>query len=56
MKIKISLALLIALAPALEPTAAFARPKEPTAHMRPQLYHDHSPHARVRDSNGRHSS
>jgi hypothetical protein len=43
MKLKISIALLIALTPAL----AQAKPKSVSAHMRPQLFHDRAPRARV---------
>jgi hypothetical protein len=46
MKLKIFTALLVALAPAL----AFASQRTPTAHLRPQLYHDRTPKARVHQS------
>ena len=45
MKLKISIALLLALAPSL----AFAKPRTATAHMRPQLFRDRAPKPRVRD-------
>jgi hypothetical protein len=41
MKLKISIGLLLALAPSL----AFARPKTVTTHMRPQLFRDRAPKA-----------
>ncbi|MBB5340391.1 hypothetical protein [Tunturiibacter gelidoferens] len=46
MKLKIFIGLLLALAPAF----ASATPKPPTAHLRPQLYHDRSPKARIHQS------
>jgi hypothetical protein len=46
MTLKISLALLLALTPAL----ALAVPRTPTAHLRPQLYHDRTPKAHVHQS------
>jgi hypothetical protein len=46
MKLKISIALLIALTPAL----AQAKPRSGGTHMRPQLFHDRTPKARPRDS------
>jgi hypothetical protein len=48
MRLKISIALLLALAPSL----AFARPRTATTHMRPQLYRDRTPKVRVRDAAG----
>jgi hypothetical protein len=51
MKIKISIALLLALAPAF----ASARPKTPTAHMRPQMFHDRTPKARIHQSPPHHA-
>jgi hypothetical protein len=56
MKLKISLVLLVALAPALalasQRTSAVASVSQrtPTAHIRPQLYHDRTPKARVHQS------
>jgi hypothetical protein len=44
MRLKISIALLLALAPSL----AFARPKTATSHMRPQLFRDRTPKVRSR--------
>ena len=49
MKVRIYLAVLLAVAPSM----AFAKPKTATAHMRPQLFRDRSPQARVRDSHSR---
>jgi hypothetical protein len=46
MKLKISIAMLLALAPSL----AFARPKTATAHMRPQLFRDRAPKAHVHEA------
>ena len=43
MKLKISIALLLVLAPAL----ASARPRTTSTRMRPQLFHDRTPKARV---------
>ena len=43
MKLKISIALLLVLAPAL----ASARPRTTSIRMRPQLFHDRTPKARV---------
>lgn len=43
MKFRLSLALLLALAPSM----AFAKPKTATAHMRPQLFRDRTPKARL---------
>ena len=43
MKLKVSIALLLVLAPAL----ASARPRTMGTHMRPQLFHDRTPKARV---------
>ena len=43
MKLRISLALLLALAPSM----AFARPKAVTTHMRPQLFRDRAPKAHL---------
>lgn len=45
MRLKISIALLLALAPSL----AFARPKTATSHMHPQLFRDRAPKMRTRD-------
>jgi hypothetical protein len=45
MKLKISIALLLALIPAL----ASAKPKTPTAHMRPQLFRDRTPKFRAHE-------
>ena len=49
MRLKISIALLLALAPAL----AFAKPRTATGHMHPQLFRDRAPKARVRDTRAR---
>jgi hypothetical protein len=49
MRLKISIALLLALAPSL----AFAKPKTATGHMHPQLFRDRSPKPRVRDTRAR---
>jgi hypothetical protein len=46
MRIKISIALMLALAPSL----AFARPRTVTAHMRPQLFRDRAPKAQMPDA------
>ena len=46
MKLKVSIALLLALAPSL----AFARPKASTGHMRPQLFRDRAPKAHVHEA------
>jgi len=43
MKLKISIAVLLALAPVL----AQAKPISSSAHLRPQLFHDRTPKARV---------
>jgi hypothetical protein len=51
MKIKISIALLLAVAPAL----AFARPREATAHVRTQSFHDRTPKARVHEARAHHA-
>ena len=45
MKLKIYIALLLALAPVV----AQAKPRTTSAHTRPQLYHDRAPKARLRD-------
>jgi hypothetical protein len=45
MRLKISIVLLLALTPAL----ASAKPKTPTAHMRPQLFRDRAPKFRTHD-------
>ena len=45
MKLKISIALLLALAPVV----AQAKPRSTSAHMRPQLYHDRAPKERSHD-------
>ena len=44
MKLRFSIALLVALAPVV----AQAKPISGSAHMRPQLFHDRSPKAHVR--------
>jgi hypothetical protein len=49
MRLKISITLLLALAPAL----AFGKPKTATPHMHPQLYRDRTPKVRVRDTGSR---
>jgi hypothetical protein len=49
MKLRIYFAVLLAVVPSM----AFAKPKTTTAHMRPQLFRDRSPQARVRDSRPR---
>ena len=49
MRLKISIALLLALAPSL----AVAKPRTATAHMRPQLYRDRTPKVRVRETGSR---
>ena len=49
MRLKISIALLLALAPSL----AFAKPRTATAHMHPQLFRDRAPKVRVRDARAR---
>lgn len=46
MKLKIFTALVVFLVPVL----AQARPKTPTAHMRPQLFRDRAPKARLHDT------
>jgi hypothetical protein len=51
MRLKISIALLLALAPSL----AFARPRTVTAHMRPQLFRDRAPKAQMPDARVRKS-
>jgi hypothetical protein len=43
MKFRISIALLLALAPSM----AVAKPRTATTHMRPQLFRDRSPRARL---------
>lgn len=48
MKLKVLTALVV-----LIPMFAWAKPKTATAHMRPQLYRDRAPQARVRDSHSR---
>jgi hypothetical protein len=55
MKFKFFVALLAALAPALAlaqrtPAVASVSQRTPTAHIRPQLYHDRTPKARVHQS------
>jgi hypothetical protein len=45
MKLKISIALLLALTPSL----ALARPKTGSTRMRPQLFRDRAPKARLHD-------
>jgi hypothetical protein len=49
MRLKISIALLLALAPSL----AFAKPRTATAHMHPQLYRDRAPKVRTREIRSR---
>jgi hypothetical protein len=49
MRLQISIALLLALAPSL----AFAKPRTATVHMRPQVYRDRTPKVRVRDAAAR---
>jgi hypothetical protein len=49
MRLKISITLLLALAPSL----AFAKPRTATAHMHPQVYRDRTPKVRVRDAGAR---
>jgi len=52
MKLKISLGLLLALTPAF----ALAGPKQPpTAHLRPQGYHDRAPKAHMQHSYTHHA-
>jgi hypothetical protein len=46
MKLRIYIALFLALAPSL----AFARPKTATSHMRPQLFRDRAPKARLHEA------
>jgi hypothetical protein len=46
MKLKFTIALLLALAPSL----AVAKPKTVTSHMRPQLFRDRTPKVRVREA------
>jgi hypothetical protein len=43
MKLRLSIALLLALTP----TLALAKPKTTSSHMRPQLFHDRTPKAHV---------
>jgi hypothetical protein len=56
MKLKISLVLLVALAPAVAlasqrtPAPVSVSQRTPTAHLRPQLYHDRTPKAHVHES------
>jgi hypothetical protein len=55
MKLKIFVALLAALTPALAlaqrtPAVASVSQRTPTAHIRPQMYHDRTPKARVHQS------
>jgi hypothetical protein len=45
MRLKITIALLLAMAPSL----AFARPRTGATHMRPQLFRDKAPRIRTRD-------
>jgi hypothetical protein len=45
MRLKISIALLLALAPSL----AFAKPRTATARMHPQLFRDRAPKVKVRE-------
>jgi hypothetical protein len=49
MKLRISIVVLMALTPAL----VSAKPKTPTAHVRPQLFRDRAPKARLHDSHVR---
>ena len=49
MRLKISIALWLALAPSL----AFAKPRTATVHMHPQLFRDRAPKVRVRDTRSR---
>ena len=49
MRLKISIALFLALAPSL----AFAKPRTATARMHPQLFRDRSPKPRMRDTRAR---
>jgi hypothetical protein len=51
MKLKISIAMLLALAPAF----ASARSHEATAHVRQQTYHDRTPKAHVHQAAPHHS-
>ncbi|MBB5345029.1 hypothetical protein HDF10_003015 [Edaphobacter lichenicola] len=51
MKLKFSIAFLLALAPVF----ASAAPKQPTAHLRPQGYHDRSPKAHIQHSYPHHA-
>jgi hypothetical protein len=51
MKLKISIAFLLALVPAL----ASAAPKQPTAHLRQQGYHDRAPKAHIQHSYPHHA-
>jgi hypothetical protein len=51
MKLKVTIALLLALAPAL----ASASSREPSARMRPQMYHDRSPKARIHEARPHHA-
>ncbi len=51
MKLKTTIATLLALAPAL----ASARPHEETAHVRQQSYHDRTPKAHVHQAAPHHS-
>jgi hypothetical protein len=46
MKVRISIALFLALAPSL----VFARPKTATSHMRPQLFRERTPKARLHET------
>ena len=48
MRLKISIALLLALAPSL----AFAKPRTATARTHSQMYRDRTPKVRVRDYSG----
>jgi hypothetical protein len=45
MKLRVYFAVLLALAPSM----AFARPKGATTHMRPQLFRDRAPRARLHE-------
>ena len=62
MKLKFSFALLLAVAPALalagqsSPAPASVGQRTPTAHLRPQLYHDRAPKAHVHQSYAHHAS
>jgi hypothetical protein len=51
MKLKITMALMLALAP----TLASARSKGATVHMRPQMFHDRSPKPHLQETRSRHA-